>query len=124
MTQPVDFTFTPLTDETFDEVEEAKLYRRGLGEPHRVIGEVSILGEPDEPQQVLEKRLLKSAAGIGAQGVIIVKTDQRISEVGETGVRHDAVGGAATQYRFYPSSLAIEEERIYIRGIAIRFMDE
>jgi len=122
--QPGDFTYTPLTDETFGEVEETRLYRRGLGEPHRVIGEVSILGEPDESQEALEKRLLESAGGVGAQGVIVVKTEQTVSEVGEAGVRNDSFGGAATQYRFYPSSIAIEEERIYIRGIAIRFMEE
>ena len=121
--QPGEFTFTPLTDETFPEVEETKLYRRSLGQPHRVIGEVSILGEPDEPEKTLEQRLIVAAGGVGAQGVILVETRQTVAEVGQAGVRHDSFGGAATQYRIYPSPIAIEEERLYIRGIAIRFIE-
>lgn len=121
--QPGDFTFTPLTDESFPEVEETKLFRRGLGQPHRVIGEVSILGEPDESQETLEQRLIRAAGQVGVQGIILVEARQTVAEVGEAGVRHDSVGGAATQYRLYPSPITIEEERVYIRGIAIRFIE-
>ena len=122
--QTGDFTFTPLTEETFPQVEQTSLYRRGLGEPHRVIGEVSILGKPDESQETLEQRLIEAAGEVGVQGIILVEARQTVSELGEAGVRHDSFGGAAKQYRLYPSPIAIEEERIYIRGIAIRFMEE
>lgn len=122
--QTRDFTFKPLAEETFPEVQEAKLYKGGLGQPHRVIGEVTIWGKPGEEQEALEKRLLEAARKIGAQGVIVVETGQTVSEVGRTGTRHDLFGGASKQYRHYPTPVAIEEERIFIRGKAIRFIGD
>ena len=116
------FRFTPLTQDTFPEVEQATLYRHSLGRPHRVIGEVTILGRPGETMEPLEKCLLEAAGKVGAQGVIVVETDQTLSEIGKAGVRNDNVGGASKQYRYYPSPVMIEEDRIYIRGLAIRFL--
>lgn len=122
--QPKDFTFTSFTDQAFPEVQEARLYRNGLGRPHRVIGEVAILGESDEGQESLEKRLVEAAGKVGAQGVVIVETAERVSRVGKAGVRNDLFGGASKRYRPYAPTLAIEEESIYIRGMAIRFIEE
>lgn len=122
--QTRDFTFIPITEKTFPEVQEARLYKKGLGQPHRVIGEVTIRGKSGEAQESVEKRLLEETRKIGAQGVIVVETDKTVSEVGRTGVRHDLFGGASKEYRFYPSPVPIEEERIYIRGMAIRFIED
>jgi len=124
MGPPGDFRFISLAEEAFPEVEEARLYRHGLGRPHRVIGEVTILGKSNEATESLEKRLLEESGKVGAQGVIVVETDQTVSEIGRAGIRHDFFGGASKQYRVYPSPVLIEEERIYIRGIAIRFIGE
>ncbi len=121
MSQMKDFTFNPTTDETFPEAEEARLYQSGLGQPHRVIGEVLIVGRLGEEKDSLEKRLLEAVRQIGAQGVIVVEAGETVLEVGRAGVRHDVSGGAATDYRIYPAPVTIEEERIYIRGMAIRF---
>lgn len=119
-----DFTFVPTTDQTFPEVEEAKLYRSGVGKPHIVIGEVTVLGEPDEPQEALEQRLLEGARKFGAQGVIVVEAGRTVSETGKAGIRYDDTGGASTRYRIHPAPLDIEEEHTYMRGRAIRFIEE
>jgi len=119
-----DFTFIPSTEEAFPEVQEARLYKSGLGQPHRVIGEVRILGKPDEGQESLEKRLLEEARKVGAQGVVVLKTGQTVLDVGRAGIRRELVGGAssAKETPLYPPPIAIEEERIYIGGLAIRFI--
>ncbi len=122
--QTRDFTFMPSGEMTFPEAQEARLYRKGLGQPHRVIGQVMILGRPDEGEESLEKRLLEEARKVGAQGVIVVETAQRVSKVGKTGVRNDLFGGASKKYRPYPEPVPIEKERISIRGLAIRFLEE
>ena len=122
LTEPGEFRFVPLTEETFPEAEEAELYRHGLGRPHRVIGEVTIVGGANVAPESLEERLLEGARRVGAQGVIVVETDETVTEVGVTGIRHDSFGGASKQYRFYPFPVPIEEERISMRGIAVRFI--
>ena len=121
--QTRDFTFVPLTDETFPEVPEARLYRSGLGQPHQVIGEVTILGEPDEGLESLEERLLEEARNIGAQGVIVLEVGEEVHEVGKAGTRHNLPRGAAgvREIPLYPSAVPIEEVRIFIKGMAIRF---
>ncbi len=121
--RPRDFTFEPSTNQTFPEAEEAKVYKRGLSRPHRVIGAVRIEGEPGESQDALEKRLVEGARKVGAHGVIVLETGRTVSEVGRTGIRQDLSGGASKQYRRYPSPVAIEVDRIYVRGMAIRFLD-
>jgi hypothetical protein len=124
LTEPGEFKFIPLSDEAFPEAEEAELYRHGLGRPHQVIGEVAIVGGAGVAPEFLEERLLEGARRVGAQGVIVVATDQTVTEVGVAGIRHDSFGGASKQYRFYPFPVPIEEERIAIRGIAVRFIGE
>jgi hypothetical protein len=124
LTEPGEFKFIPLTEETFPEAGEVQLYRHGLGRPHRVIGEVTIVGGDDELPESLEERLLEGARRVGAQGVIVVETNQTVAEMGVAGIRHDSFGGASKEYRFYPFPVPIEEERIYIRGIAVRFIGE
>ncbi len=124
-----DFTYRPSTDQTFPETQEARLYESGLGQPHQVIGEVMIRGRAGEEKESLERRLLEGARQIGAQGVIVLETGQMVSEVGTTGVRHDLnveqnFGGASKRYRAFPEPLAIEEERMFIKGLAIRFIEE
>ncbi len=124
-----DFTYSPSTDETFPEIQEARLYESGLGPPHQVIGEVMIRGRAGEDQESLERRLLEGARQIGAQGVIVLETGQMVSDVGTTGVRHDLnveqnSGGASKRYRVFPEPLPIEEERMFIRGLAIRFIED
>lgn len=119
-----DFTFIPLTEETFPETRETRFYRNGLGQAHRVIGQVRVLGRSDEGQDSLEKRLLEAAQKVGAQGIINVKTGQTVSQVGRTGIRHDLFGGASKEYRFYPSPVVIEEEQIYMKGTLVRFLEE
>jgi hypothetical protein len=116
-----DFTYNPSTEETFPEVQEAELYKNGVDRPHQVIGEVAIKGELGEDEESLENRLLNASRKIGAEGVIVIETGRLVSEVGKAGVRHDQFGGAATDYRYYPPPVTIQEESIYIKGMAIRF---
>jgi hypothetical protein len=119
-----DFTFVPSTDETYSEVQQARLYKNGVDRPHRIIGEVTMLGRTNESQESLEKRLLEAVGKFGANGVVLVETNQKVSEVGLTGIRHDLSGGASKEYRPYPSPVSIEEERPFIRGMALRFIEE
>lgn len=119
-----DFKFIPITQEAFPPVQEARLYTIGVTQPHRVIGEVTVQGEFDEPQESLETRLLEGAREVGAQGVVVVERGQTVSEVGRAGIRHDAFGGASYDYRIYPPPLAVEEDYSYIRGLAIRFTED
>jgi hypothetical protein len=72
-------------------------------------------------EESLENRLLNASRKIGAEGVIVIETGRLVSEVGKAGVRHDQFGGAATDYRYYPPPVTIQEESIYIKGMAIRF---
>ncbi|MBW2058709.1 MAG: hypothetical protein JRH07_11750 [Deltaproteobacteria bacterium] len=122
--RPQDFTFTPFTDRSFSAVEHPRLYRTRPVRSYTVIGEVTISGEPDEEPDSLEKRLVEAAGKVGAQGVILVETGRRISTVGEAGLRNDLFGGASKRYRAYPPALPIEEESLYLKGMAIRFTHE
>ena len=119
-----DFTFTPSTDETFTEVQEARLYRTGVGQPHRVIGEVMIQGDSDELEEFLENRLLEGARQVGAQGIIVIEKGNIVYSRGRAAIRHDRFGGASTRYRIYPDIFDIEEERVFVRGRAIRFIED
>jgi hypothetical protein len=119
-----DFIFTPTTDEIYPEVQEARLIRNGVSEPHKVIGELTVLGDLEEPQELVESRLLEEARRVGAEGVIVVERGREYTEKARAGVRPDDPGGAAKEYRFFPSSIPIQEERIFIRGMAIRFIRE
>ncbi len=117
-----DFTYDPVTEETFPEVQKAELFKNGVDRPHQIIGQVSIRGELGEDTDSLESRLLKASSKIGAEGVIVVETGRLVSEVGRAGVRHDQFGGAATDYRYFPPPVPIQEHSIYIIGVAIRFL--
>lgn len=112
-------TFVKYTDEIFPATTNVEVFSEDLEKPYTIIGELKMVFSPELGDEEMMDRMQGVAKGVGADAII--GFEREVVEIAIPGVFPEPIKRKARHQPLDISSPEAKEERILLRGLAIRY---
>ncbi len=112
-------SFARYTKERFPETATAEVFTKDVEKPYTVIGELKVTFSPELNNEEMMNRMKKVARGIGADAIIGL--EREVVEIAIPRVFPEPIRRKARHQPLDISSPEAEEEKVLLRGLAIRY---
>ena len=112
-------TFVKYTDEIFPPTTNVEVFSEDLEKPYTIIGELKMAFSPELGDEEMMNRMQGVAKGVGADAII--GFEREVVEIAIPGVFPEPIKRKARHQPLDISSPEAKEERILLRGLAIRY---
>lgn len=112
-------SFVRYTKERFPETVTAEVFTKDVGKPYTVIGELKVTFSPELNNEEMMNRMKEVARGIGADAIIGL--EREVVEIAIPRVFPEPIRRKARHQPLDISSPEAEEEKVLLRGLAIRY---
>jgi uncharacterized protein YbjQ (UPF0145 family) len=112
-------TFVRYTKETFSQTSRVEVFSQDVEKPYIIIGELKMTFSPELSNEEMVNRMKEVSRGIGADAIIGLKTE--VVEIAVPGVFPEPIKRKARHQPLDISSPEAKEEKILLRGLAIRY---
>ena len=112
-------SFVRFTKEKFPATATAEVFTKDVGEPYTVIGELKVTFPPELDDEEMVNRMKEVAREIGADAIIGL--EREVVEIAIPRVFPEPIRRKARHQPLDIASPEAEEEKILLRGLAIRY---
>jgi len=111
--------FIRYTKETFPPTPKVEVFSQDVEKPYTIIGELKMTFSPELSDEEMVNRMKEISQGIGADAIIGFKRE--VVEIAIPGVFPEPIKRKARHQPLDISSPEAKEERVLLRGLAIRY---
>lgn len=112
-------SFVRYTKETFPEAARAEVFTEDVERPYTIIGELEVTLSPELEDEEMLNRMKEAARGIGADAVIGL--EREVVEITIPRLNAEPIRRKARHQPLDISSPEAKEEKVLLRGLAIRY---
>jgi uncharacterized protein YbjQ (UPF0145 family) len=112
-------SFVRYTKETFPETARAEIFAKDVERPYTIIGELKVTFSPELDNEEMVNRMKQVAREIGADAIIGL--EREVIEIAIPRVFPEPIRMKARHQPLDISSPEAEEEKVLLRGLAIRY---
>ena len=112
-------TFIRYTKETFPQTPRVEVFSQDVEKPYTIIGELKMSFSPGLSNEEMVNRMKEVSQGIGADAIIGLARE--VVEIATPGVFPEPIRRRARHQPLDISSPEAKEEKILLRGLAIRY---